>query len=118
MNNKANAVTASGFGGAYGYGGGIYITNSPSFTLSSNTINTNTAGYKYNVYLSGGGLRIDGSSGMLSGNVIQGNSANGNILFGDGGGLALYTSTVTTRFSYVHSRRPGRIYRRCSDHRA
>ena len=94
-NNKANGVVASGFGGGYGYGGGIYITNSPSFTLSGNTINNNVAGYKYYVYLSGGGLRIDGSSGMLSGNIIQGNSANGNILFGNGGGLAVYTSTVT-----------------------
>ena len=94
-NNKANGVVASGFGGGYGYGGGIYITNSPSFTLSGNTVSNNTAGYKYYVYLSGGGLRIDSSSGTLSGNVIQGNFANGNILFGNGGGLAVYTSTVT-----------------------
>ncbi len=94
-NNKANAASALGFGGGYGYGGGIYITNSPSFTLSGNTISNNIAGYKYYVYLSGGGVQIDGSSGTLSNNLIQGNSANGNILFGDGGGLAIYTSTVT-----------------------
>ena len=94
-NNQANAVSASGAGGAYGYGGGIYITNSPSFTLSSNTISNNTAGYKYYVYLSGGGLQIDTSSGTLTDNVIQSNSANGNILFGNGGGVAVYTSTVT-----------------------
>jgi Right handed beta helix region len=63
--------------------------------LTGNTIISNTAGYKYYVYLSGGGLEMDSSRGMLSGNVISGNYANGNILFGNGGGLAVYTSTLT-----------------------
>jgi len=95
QSNSANAVFASGFGGAYGYGGGVYIINSPAFTLTGNTLISNTAGYKYYVYLSGGGLLIQTSSGILSSNVITGNFANGNILFGNGGGLAVYTSTLT-----------------------
>ncbi len=44
--NTANSIHAFGFGGAYGYGGGIYISHSPAFTLTGNTIITNTAGYR------------------------------------------------------------------------
>ncbi len=95
MSNTANGVFAFSFGGAFGYGGGIYITHSPAFTLTGNTIVTNTASYKYYFYPSGGGLEIAYSRGILSDNVIAGNSANGNILFGNGGGLAVYTSTLT-----------------------
>jgi hypothetical protein len=95
QSNAASAVSAFGFGGAFGYGGGIYVINSPAFTLTENTIISNTAGYKYNSYLYGGGLEIDSSRGMLSGNVIAGNRANGNILFGNGGGLAVFTSTLS-----------------------
>jgi|GEM_PF-1802049 len=93
--NAANGVKALGIGGAFGFGGGIYIANSATFTLTANTIISNTAGYKYYAYLSGGGLRIDSSHGRLLDNVISANSANGNILFGSGGGLAVYTSTLT-----------------------
>jgi hypothetical protein len=92
--NQANGAKALGFGGAYGYGGGVYILNSPAFTLTSNTLITNTAGYKYYVYLSGGGLQIENSAGSLTDNVIAGNRANGNVLFGNGGGLAVFTSTL------------------------
>ncbi len=95
QSNAANAVPAFGFGGAYGYGGGIYISNSPAFTLTGNTIISNTAGYKYYVYLSGGGVQIESSSGLLADNVIANNHANGNILFGNGGGLAVFTSTLS-----------------------
>jgi parallel beta-helix repeat protein len=92
--NAANSVHAFGFGGAYGYGGGIAIDHSPAFTLTGNSILSNTAGYRYYVYLSGGGLEIDSSSGLLRDNVISGNRANGNILFGNGGGVASFTSTL------------------------
>ena len=95
QNNKANGIYAFGFGGAYGYGGGIYIVNSPVFTMTGNTIISNTAGYKYYVYLSGGGLEVESSAGLLTDNVIANNHANGNILFGDGGGIAVFTSTLS-----------------------
>lgn len=96
-NNLANGNYAIGLGGAFGTGGGIYIKNSPAFTLSGNTIVSNTASYQYSVYASGGGLEIESSTGILSSNVITGNSANGNSLFGIGGGLAVYTSTLLIR---------------------
>jgi len=95
QSNFANGVYAFSFGGAYGYGGGIEIVNSPAFTLTGNTIISNTASYKYYLYLSGGGLEIKYSSGLLTDNLIAGNHANGNILFGNGGGLAVYTSTLS-----------------------
>lgn len=102
QSNAANAVSAFGFGGAFGHGGGIDIVNSPVFTLTSNSILTNTAGYKYYVYLSGGGLEIESSAGSLIDNVIAGNYANGNILFGNGG-LAIFTSTVTVRGGQIRN---------------
>jgi hypothetical protein len=94
QNNAANSVYAYSFGGAFGYGGGIYITNSPAFTLTDNTIITNTASYKYYLYPSGGGVEVVASNGLMINNVIAANHANGNILFGNGGGLAVYTSTL------------------------
>ena len=63
--------------------------------MTGNTIISNTAGYKYYVYLSGGGLEVKSSAGSLTNNVIAGNHANGNILFGNGGGLAVYSSTLS-----------------------
>src|SRR5205807_8097560 len=57
--NQANAAFAFSFGGAFGYGGGVYIVDTPAFTLSGNRILSNTAGYKYYMYLSGGGLQMD-----------------------------------------------------------
>jgi hypothetical protein len=110
QNNKANSVFASGFGGAYGYGGGIFITNSPAFTLTDNTILTNTAGYKYNVYLSGGGLEVTYSTGRLINNRIKANYANGNKLFGNGGGLAVYTSTVTIQGGQILNNKAATYY--------
>jgi len=95
QSNSANAVFAFGFGGAYGYGGGVDIVNTAAFTLTGNTIVSNTAGYKYYVYLSGGGVEVESSTGSLTGNTIANNRANGNVLFGNGAGLAAYTSTVT-----------------------
>jgi hypothetical protein len=92
--NAANGVVASSFGGAYGYGGGVYIANTNAFKLTGNTIISNTASYKYYQYPSGGGLQIESSAGTLSDNVISANHANGNVLFGNGGGLAVYTSTL------------------------
>src|SRR5207302_531478 len=41
-----------------------------------------------------GGLLIDSSQGELFDNVISNNQANGNILFGDGGGIAALSSTL------------------------
>ena len=95
QSNIANAMPVSGSGGAIGHGGGIFITHSPAFTLTGNTIISNTAGYKTSVYLSGGGLRIEFSDGRLTGNVIAGNRANGKTTFGNGGGLAVFNSTLT-----------------------
>jgi hypothetical protein len=95
--NLASGNVALGFGGSYGYGGGVYIHNSSAFTLTSNTIITNTASYKYYLYPSGGGMQIETSAGSLTNNVIAGNHANGNVLFGDGGGLAIYTSTLNIK---------------------
>ena len=91
-----------GFGGAFGYGGGIAIVNSPVFTLTGNTIISNTAGYKYYVYLSGGGLEIE-YSGSLTENVIAGNHTNGNVLFGNGGGLAVYTCLLNVQGGQIRS---------------
>jgi hypothetical protein len=95
--NAANGVVAFSFGGAYGYGGGIYIVNTPVFTLTGNTVMNNVASYKYYLYPSGGGLQIEFSAGSLTDNVIAGNHANGNSLFGNGGGLAIFTSTLSIR---------------------
>jgi hypothetical protein len=95
QNNTANGVYAFSFGGAFGFGGGVAILNSPAFTLQHNTIFSNTASYKYYLYPSGGGLEIRSSAGTLADNVIGSNHANGNILFGNGGGLAVYTSTLS-----------------------
>jgi hypothetical protein len=95
--NLASGIKAFSFGGSYGYGGGVYIHNSSAFTLTGNTIITNTASYKYYLYPSGGGLQIEASAGSLTNNVIGGNHANGNVLFGDGGGLAIYTSTLSIK---------------------
>ena len=103
QSNAANAVFAYGPGGAFGYGGGVAIVNTPAFTLTGNTIVSNTAGYKYNVYLSGGGLEVESSAGSLTGNVIATNRANGNILFGNGAGLAAYTSTLTIQGGQILS---------------
>lgn len=97
--NAANTALAVSYGG--GYGGGVYIVNSPAFTLTNNTITTNTAGYKYLTSLSGGGLEVDSSHGSLSDNLIAGNYANGQSLFGNGngdgngGGLSVLTSTLS-----------------------
>jgi hypothetical protein len=92
--NLASGIVAFGFGGSYGYGGGVFIRNSTAFTLTGNTIITNTASYKYYLYPSGGGLQIETSKGTLTGNLIAGNHANGNVLFGKGAGLAVFTSTL------------------------
>ena len=40
-------------------------------------------------------MRIDSSAGRLTDNVIAANHANGNVLFGNGGGVAIFTSTVS-----------------------
>ncbi len=101
--NKASGVHAFGFGGAYGYGGGVYIVGSTAFTLTGNTINNNITGYKYYVYLSGGGLQVENSAGSLISNGIASNQANGNILFGDGGGLAVFTSTISIQGGQILS---------------
>lgn len=93
--NLASGALAFSFGGAFGTGGGIYIKSSPSFTLTGNTIVSNTASYQYYAYPSGGGLEIESSIGIMSSNIITGNHANGNVLFGQGAGLAVYTSTLT-----------------------
>lgn len=87
ISNTAN-TTASGFGG------GVYMVGSRAFTLTDNTIMTNTAGHKYSGYLSGGGLQIRSGRGTLSGNVIADNRANRAAIFGNGGGLAVFTSTL------------------------
>ena len=101
QSNTADSAFAFGFGGAFGYGGGVYIVNSPAFTLTGNTILSNTAGYKYYVYLSGGGVEVESSAGSLTDNVFTGNRANGNILFGNGGGLAVFTSTLNIRSGQI-----------------
>jgi FG-GAP-like repeat/FG-GAP repeat len=93
--NLASGIKAFSFGGAWGFGGGIFIRNSSAFTLTGNTIITNTASYKYYLYPSGGGLQVETSEGWLHNNLIAGNHANGNVLFGNGGGLAIYTSTLS-----------------------
>jgi hypothetical protein len=95
--NLASGIKAFSFGGTFGYGGGIFIRNSSAFTLTGNTILTNTASYKYYLYPSGGGLQAETSNGTLIGNTIAGNHANGNVLFGNGGGLAIYTSTLSVQ---------------------
>lgn len=80
-----------------GSGGGVYIVNSAAFTLTSNTVMSNTAGFApgSGPYLRGGGILVESSRGQLAGNVIQGNRANRNTIFGNGGGIAAYTSTLT-----------------------
>jgi hypothetical protein len=92
--NRGNSTVRVGMGNANGTGGGVYIVNSPAFTLMDNTITGNIAGYQYYVYQQGGGLLIDSSQGELFDNVISSNQANGNILFGDGGGIAALSSTL------------------------
>ncbi len=88
--NTANATKS-------GTGGGVYIVQSVAFTLTANNILSNTAGYVTNfpVYLYGGGLRVDESRGHLADNTIAYNRANRSTSFGNGGGLAIMTSTIS-----------------------
>jgi hypothetical protein len=90
--NTANSV-------AKGSGGGVYISNSTGFTLTDNTILTNTGGFApgSSPYLMGGGVMVDTSQGLLNGNVLRGNQANRNTIFGNGGGLAAFTSTLSVQ---------------------
>ena len=94
QDNRGNSTVQSGAGNANGTGGGVYIVNSPAFTLTGNTITGNIAGYQYYVYQQGGGLLIDSSQGELFDNVISNNKANGNILFGNGAGIAALSSAL------------------------
>ncbi|MCC7353386.1 MAG: FG-GAP repeat protein [Anaerolineae bacterium] len=89
--NTANLVTL-------GFGGGVYI-NGAAFTLTGNTVMSNTGGFSpgNGPYLAGGGVFIETSSGLLTGNVLTGNRANRNTIFGNGGGLAAFTSTLSVR---------------------
>lgn len=84
---------------AKGYGGGIYLSGSATFTLIGNTVISNLAGFESNFspYLSGGGVQIESSNGALADNVIAGNRANRNAIFGNGGGLAALTSTLSVQ---------------------
>ncbi len=91
QSNTANSVTL-------GFGGGVYI-NGADFTLTGNTVMSNTAGFAPDngPRLAGGGVLIETSSGLFSGNNLLGNRANRNSVFGDGGGLAVYTSTISVQ---------------------
>ena len=84
---------------AKGYGGGVYIYGSTAFTLVDNTVISNTSGFApgSGPYLTGGGVQIEASSGLLAGNFIVGNRANSNTIFGNGGGLAVLTSTLNVQ---------------------
>jgi hypothetical protein len=88
---------------ARGFGGGIYIAGSSAITLSANSVLTNTGGFWSggNSYLFGGGIMLETSKGRLTGNLIQGNRANRNTIFGNGGGIAAYTSTLTIQSGQI-----------------
>ena len=92
QSNTANSV-------ARGFGGGVYVFSSGAFTLTGNTVMSNTAGFApgSGPYLLGGGMLVDSSRGLLSGNILVGNRANRNTIFGDGGGLAIFTSTLSVQ---------------------
>jgi hypothetical protein len=79
-----------------GYGGGVSIQG-VTVTLSNNLIQSNTAGFEPGAgpYLMGGGVYIASSTGLFSDNTLIGNRANRNTIFGNGGGLAVLTSTLT-----------------------
>ncbi len=95
--NVANSV-------AMGYGGGIYIYSSGVFTLSGNTVISNTAGNKYySTDELGGGILVDLSQGRIASDTIRGNWANGNVLFGNGGGVAILSSTVSLQGGQIVS---------------
>ena len=89
QSNTANSV-------ALGFGGGVYVFGSAAFTLTNNIVMSNTAGFApgSGPYLLGGGVLVDSSHGLLFGNVIAGNRANRNTIFGNGGGLAVFTGTL------------------------
>jgi hypothetical protein len=83
---------------AGGNGGGVYLSNSSGFVLTGNTIDSNATAFSYvatNAYTHGGGLLIDSSQGSLTDNIITNNMANRYTIFGNGGGLAVYTSTLS-----------------------
>ncbi|MBI5651773.1 MAG: FG-GAP repeat protein [Chloroflexi bacterium] len=97
--------TAAGLAGAAtdsGYGGGIWAQG-VTLTLTSNTIQQNTAHTfaRGSSYLFGGGALIETTKGRLTGNLIQANRANRNTIFGNGGGIAAYTSTLTIQGGQV-----------------
>ena len=82
---------------ASGHGGGIYIFGSSAFTLTDNSVLSNTAGTALGPYLAGGGVLIEVSSGRLESNFVAGNQANLSTIFGNGGGLAVLTSTLSVQ---------------------
>lgn len=97
--NSANNLTPD-FGmvpKGRGTGGGLFVTGSPSFTMTGVTVTGNTAGESYYDYLVGGGIMVASSSGSLLDVTITSNQANRNILFGDGGGLALQSSSLSIK---------------------
>jgi len=88
---------------ARGFGGGLHVFNSPAFGMSGNTVLSNTAGFApgSGPYLLGGGVLIESSTGSLTDNHIAGNRSNRNTIFGNGGGLAALTSTLTIQAGLI-----------------
>jgi hypothetical protein len=96
--NFANSYGDLNHTNAGGNGGGIYLLNSSDFVLSGNTIDANATAYSYlatNAYTFGGGLLITSSQGSLTDNIITNNMANRYTIFGNGGGMAVLSSTLS-----------------------
>jgi hypothetical protein len=104
--NLANSYGDLNHYNAGGNGGGVYLSNSSGFILTGNTIDSNATAFSYqatNAYTYGGGLLIDSSQGSLSDNIITNNMANRYTIFGNGGGMALLTSTISIQGGQILS---------------
>ena len=72
MQNSKISSNSCVFGGhASSFGGGVYINNSSTFTMTSGVISKNSAEYGGGVYVSGGKFIMNG--GSISNNTVTGN---------------------------------------------
>jgi len=81
-------------GNSAAYGGGVYISSSPSVTLTHNLIRNNIAATVAGDYMGlGGGILIFHSTSLLEDNTITGNIAS-TLSAGQGGGLRVLGGTT------------------------
>lgn len=86
---NGNTIIANTIASSTGYGGGVAIAGGGPVTLTSNTIVNNAAANAVGAaadHAYGGGVSVNSATVALTGNLIQGNSANSVYALGTGGG--------------------------------